>query len=535
MRRIALVLAVLALILGACVPPNDDGYVVPEPPFGVGFVEPGDANLLYIGSILTPTGIVTGEMLVDATGHILYIGEDSSSHPEAAGATRLVCAHGLAVPGLIDAWRHMAYAGGSPVDTDGERYNHRHQWRLGLGGHTEIPFTSTNRPRYDEAGMILSGTTSAAGPILGTLTGMVRNLRSPSDTIGLFTGSESVDVNTFPLDDSSGFMTTDPTAYDDYPPDPDSQLCTASAVIAAEGITAEARCEFLAMTGSGPAGTDILSPKTALVHGVALLPQDVQRMAAAGSTLVWTPRSDLHLYGNTAPVTIADRMGCNIALGSTWTITGSPNLLEELKTARFFNQNYLDGYFSDEELFAMATLNSARAYHVDDRIGTLEVGKIADFAVFDTRAHAGLASVFAAELADVAAVFVGGTVLCGDTYLVDPIRGLVTGSETLAVGSTTKRIFAQEQFGATIAEITVAGDFPLVYASVDIETEIVPSRPSEYTGVASALDLDGDGIGNSLDNAPSVFNPPRPVDGGVQGDQDGDGIGDVIDTTPLPP
>jgi large repetitive protein len=532
-RTAVVVVPVLSLILGTCAVPDDE-YVIPEPPFGIGFVEAGDANLLYIGRILTPAGITVGEMLVDAGGTILYIGTDSSGFPEAAGATRLVCAHGIAVPGLIDAWRHANYAGNSPVDTGGGRYDHRHQWRLGLAGHPQISIPSTGQPRYDEAEMILSGTTSFGGPFTGTCAGMVRNLRLPADAEGLFAADEQAEFDSFPLDDSAGTLTTDPTSYPGYPDDPDGLACSVFAAVVAEGIIPEARCEFLAVTGSGATGVDILTSKTAIVHGIALMPQDLQRMAAAGATLVWTPRSDLYLYGNTAPVTVADRLGCTIALGSTWTSTGSPNLLEELRTARFFNRYYLAGYFSDSQLLEMATLNAARAYHVDDRVGTLEVGKLADFAVFDTRINKDYQAVFAAGLEDVAIVFRGGRALCGDTYLIDAIRGSTAGSETLNVNGTEKRIFAEEQFGVPLSDVTGAGFFPLVYSSTDFLAGVVPSRPAEYSGLRTSEDRDGDGVPDASDNAASIFNPPRPVDGGVQGDQDDDGIGDVVDDTPLP-
>jgi hypothetical protein len=54
-----------------------------------------------------------------------------------------------------------------------------------------------------------------------------------------------------------------------------------------------------------------------------------------------------------------------------------------------------------------------------------------------------------------------------------------------------------------------------------------------YTGVPSATDSDGDGIPDSADNCPSVFNPIRPVDNGMQGDADNDGVGDACDPCPL--
>jgi hypothetical protein len=46
-------------------------------------------------------------------------------------------------------------------------------------------------------------------------------------------------------------------------------------------------------------------------------------------------------------------------------------------------------------------------------------------------------------------------------------------------------------------------------------------------------DQDGDGIPDGQDNCPTVFNPVRPMDNGVQPDSDGDGMGDACDPCPF--
>ena len=65
-------------------------------------------------------------------------------------------------------------------------------------------------------------------------------------------------------------------------------------------------------------------------------------MATHGTGLIWSPRSNITLYGDTARVTIASRLGVNIALGTDWMPSGSMNLLRELKCADSFNTTYLD-------------------------------------------------------------------------------------------------------------------------------------------------------------------------------------------------
>jgi hypothetical protein len=73
------------------------------------------------------------------------------------------------------------------------------------------------------------------------------------------------------------------------------------------------------------------------------------------------------------------------------------------------------------------------------------------------------------------------------------------------------------------------------------EPTCVPKRPTSvvgssiYTGVGTAADPDGDGVADTSDNCPGVFNPIRPLDGGNQADNDSDGVGDACDVCPTTP
>ena len=61
-------------------------------------------------------------------------------------------------------------------------------------------------------------------------------------------------------------------------------------------------------------------------------------MAQNKASMVWSPLSNLLLYGGTADVKSARAAGVPVALGSDWSPSGSKNLLNELKIAKIVNE-----------------------------------------------------------------------------------------------------------------------------------------------------------------------------------------------------
>jgi hypothetical protein len=87
------------------------------------------------------------------------------------------------------------------------------------------------------------------------------------------------------------------------------------------------------------------------------------------------------------------------------------------------------------------------------------------------------------------------------------------------------------------AQTSAASIYPLFFCSGQgptSEPTCVPYRDT-YPNGTSSTDFDGDGIPDTTDNCPKVFNPIRPMDNGVQSDVDGDGVGDACDNAPLDP
>jgi hypothetical protein len=526
------------------------GDALPSLPSGTCQVTAGSAALLITGDVLTPGEVLRGgQVAVNAMGQITCVGCDCSAM--AVGATQIVCPDGVVSPGLIDAHEHLTFNNQQPYTRTDERYEHRHDWRVGNDGHTRIRNNGGSptaaQLAWIELRHVLGGATSVNGS--GGTPGFLRNLdaNSPTST-SLSEGAMGpmVDYDTFPYGDSNGtelrgsscgtppLGTLLTRGYSAYTPH------------VAEGIEQSARNEFLcARSGAN----DIVGPQAAFIHGVALLATDIAEMARDGTDLIWSPRSNITLYGDTARVTEYARLGVNIALGTDWIVTGSMNMLRELRCADTFNRTFLNRFFNDEQLWLMATRNAAQALGWDNRIGTLAVGRLADISIFDARTRRDHRAVLEAEPRDVVLVLRGGSVLYGDDAIV---AALPNGAmcETLDVCTTMKRVCVRNQgtSGMTLAALQMANStqYPLFFCGEPMnEPSCLPARTrtmpptasvngsTVYTGMSSMDDRDGDGIPNAMDNCPDVFNPVRPIDNMRQADTDRDTLGDACDPCPL--
>jgi cytosine/adenosine deaminase-related metal-dependent hydrolase len=121
-----------------------------------------------------------------------------------------------------------------------------------------------------------------------------------------------------------------------------------------------------------------LTHNTAVIHGVAFDKSDFGKMRLAATALVWSPQSNMIPYNTTTDVVAAFREGVSIALAPDWAPSGGKNMLAELQYAAKLNKTTLNGFFSNQQLFDMATSIPARIAHIDDKVGTIQPGLFAD-------------------------------------------------------------------------------------------------------------------------------------------------------------
>jgi len=516
-------------------PPQDCEVLAPLEA-GTCAVSPGNASLLLKGRVLGADRVYEGgQVLIDAQGAITCVGCDCAA--QASGATVVTCPAGVISPAIINSHEHLTFGQNAPGDWGDERYEHRHDWRKGKNGHKKISVAggaSKANISWCEMRHLLSGVVTIAGS--GSVDGFLRNIDGGGNQEGL--GQGDVDYRTFPLGDSDGQQIASGCAYPGI--DNISKLgadCYHAHV--AEGINQFARNEFLCLSSEEEGGKDFTEPNAAFVHCVGMNAIDGAELASNQTAVIWSPRSNVSLYGNTAPVTMYANQGVLIGLGSDWSASGSMNMQRELACASYLNDVHYGGFFSSRDLWAMATINNATLLALDDVIGALSVGLVADVAIYTP---AGTDDPYQALIdagaGDTVLVLRAGEPLYGDLDVVSELPGGDTGCEPIPGGvcDVPKTICVERETGWSFDEIAGQneGDYDLFFCGTPAgEPSCVPFRPGEYTGEPSADDPDGDGVAGDADNCPFIFNPVRPLDEGRQGDLDGDGVGDLCDPCPL--
>jgi cyclophilin family peptidyl-prolyl cis-trans isomerase len=159
------------------------------------------------------------------------------------------------------------------------------------------------------------------------------------------------------------------------------------------------------------------------VHGVPLGASEYQQMGAVGASLVWSPTSNLLLYGETADVAAAKAAGVNILLAPDWSPSGTKSPLHELKMADWLDENRLGNIFTDYEQVEMVTTNVVDGIGWTDDVGRIQTGLAADLVVIDSFHSDPYRNLIEALDPDVALTIVGGLPIYGDVDLMTQLNG----------------------------------------------------------------------------------------------------------------
>ena len=329
------------------------------------------------GGVITPSGAWSSGYVTVAAGEITRVAKTKPTD------VRVLETDGVILPGLLDLHGHPefnVFAAWEPP----KLYPNRYAWRRSKPYQalvrdpqnvllTQVP--PKTQTRYAEVRALVGGVTGiqgASGASSASSEPLVRNLdqwafgahraRSmvdlPSGTFGLPSFQAVMkrigagDVNAFYLHLSEGRR--------------------------GDEVSAKEFQRFLDLGGA--------TPVTNIIHGSALTVDDLHTVAGLGCRLVWSPQSNLRLYGETTLAGEAIAAGMPVALGADWLPSGSTSLLAEMKVAR--RELARQGHpVAAADLVAMVTSVAARVAGLDEHLGSIAVGRPADLLVLE-RHHA---------------------------------------------------------------------------------------------------------------------------------------------------
>lgn len=130
-----------------------------------------------------------------------------------------------------------------------------------------------------------------------------------------------------------------------------------------------------------------LSPNTTFAHGIWVTDEDIEIIADAGVSVSHNPISNLKLGSGVLPWRKYLDAGVNLGLGSDGgSSSDTPRMLEVVKAAALLHKisgPVFEQWPTVHEVLHAATLGGARSGMLEQKIGSLEVGKQADLVVYD--------------------------------------------------------------------------------------------------------------------------------------------------------
>jgi len=332
---------------------------------------------------------------------------DVGDTPPAHAGSPVIATAGTIYPGMIELHNHLAYDA-LPLFPVPRRYAKREEWQGTVGYRryvsgpagviASVPELIRATIRYVECKSLISGTTTSQGltlrsaPIKHLYQGIVRNAELP---------------------DAPGLPPARPKIGDVTPADRDAFLGSltgpgARLLHLAEGLptSAAARQHFLDLQISKD--TWAIKPEFVGIHATALTADDLAIVAQHGGSVVWSPFSNLILYGSTTNIAAAVRLGITVALGSDWSPTASKNLLNELKVAQIWSDDQKLGLTS-RQLVEMVTVSPARILGWQGSLGSIEPGKLADLTVVAGQTEDPYDHLVGATETDIRLVVIDGT------------------------------------------------------------------------------------------------------------------------------
>ena len=394
--------------------PNPDPDPTPEP----------EAVLLLEGKVLAPEGVLDPGQVLVVGDTIVCVAADCSAEPEAVEA-EFIDTGGVISPGLIDGHNHLPY-NFLPEWVSDQFFGNRYEWSDDPSYEAHISPYSDNRSanshfcpaaRWAELRSLMHGTTTIQGQSFSRtcISGWVRNAdhdhHLQHDHMRTTIGSVR-DIND---EAAQGYI----ESFED-PNEPTTRF----AVHMGEGVSGDhVDEEFESFVGRDPrenrhAGLSLMVPGTSIfIHSVAVTDAQLVEMAEANAKIVWSPSSNLVLYGETADIGRILDLGIKTGLSPDWTVSGEDNMLAEMRFAIGYADQVQIAAVNPRKLWEMATSEGADVVGLEGFIGRLEPGQRADIVVFADKGGDPFDVLVESRSKDIALVLIDGQGYYGDEAL----------------------------------------------------------------------------------------------------------------------
>src|SRR6266540_1676100 len=368
--------------------------------------------------------VAAGRVYVDDQGRIAAVQGAGEPAPAGFDTARRVRTGGVVYPGLIDLHNHLAYNCLPLWAPPGrqEPFDSREQWPRLPAYTTDVRMPTLALTQVASKAVLKYVETKA---VVGGVTAIQGSAKMSRPYEGWLV--RNVEFETFGSAQRSVFQSVRTLGKDDFPTARD-HMANGSAFIyhLAEGTSPALVREYIDLKDN-----DCLQPRLVAIHATALGDPEYADWGPHGSSMVWSPLSNLWLYRHTSDVVAARRHGIRVCLGADWAPSGSKHLLGELKVADLWNRagTGLAKAFSDVELCELVTANPADALGWSDRIGRVRPGLLADLLVLRRNQSDPHRNLIEATEHDVRLVLVGGRPVYGtpafmrssDARQVEPI------------------------------------------------------------------------------------------------------------------
>jgi 5-methylthioadenosine/S-adenosylhomocysteine deaminase len=411
-------------------------------------------------------------------GDIVAVTESQAPRPSGFETETVVDVGGSIFPGLIELHNHLAYNALQLWQVP-KKYSNRDHWsgipvyRKLISGPMQIigktPELVPALIRYVECKSLLGGVTTSQGIQLFSNAGIRRFYR------GIVRNVEQTDEDALPKADT---RVDDIDAKDAKRFLKRLEKATCFLLHLSEGVDERARKHFLALQISEDKWA--IGKQLAGIHCAGLLAEDFKIYGRDQGAMVWSPLSNLLLYGQTADIKAAKKAGVRIGIGSDWSPSGSKNLLGELKVARLVSQE-MGNIFSDRDIVSMATREAASILQWEQVLGSLEAGKRADLVVISGESGDPYEGMLKTKETAIRLVMINGVARYG---LPSLMQRLGAAGETVRVGGLERKVFLrQETADPTVAALTLKTATEMLQKALQqlpelaAEFEAPPARP----------------------------------------------------------